>query len=648
MKEAAVMKSTKRIFPIFSTLLCLLVVLPLAVWAAHNNDTRKDDTNALFNTGLALYQNGKFKEAIPPLKRLLDLSPDDEMAMVLLGTINLQIDSLDESEKYYQRALYVNSKNIDALNNLSLVYYKQKRYEAAISELSQSLSVQPNNADTLLTLATIYSEAGKTDDAIATYKRLVQTNPNSEKAYKFLADVYFQKGQYDEVIRLYKNANRSPKTADALTNLGFAYLYKEDLNQAAKYFNASNQINPTKAETHYGLGIINRRQANLDAAIKEFKEATVLNGNYTNAFQELSISFEDKGDYIKALYYAHQVLKDLPDDPAIKSRFQNLKNKAVDYYLRKGSQAYLDNDFAAAVTHWDKVLKLDPDNENAKKFINTAQSKFGKDVKSHNNSAENFFLQNHYQDAFREWDLALKIDPNNQAALEGLRKLKTKKISTNDLITTQGLDYMKRGNVKAALEEFKSTLKVDPKNLVAKQYVDKLQNEQKSESEKYYRKGVELLSQGQVNEAIANLEQALEVAPTDQRTKNLLYKARTMLRDNLKALMARGVELANAGRAAEAKEKFTEVLKLSPGNAEATEYLSKLTGQATHAAVNKDEIKKLYYDGVSLYLDGQNRRAVEVWQKILVLDPDNQEAKSSIAKAEMELKEMEKRGIKVE
>ena len=141
---------------------------------------------------------------------------------------------------------------------------------------------------------------------------------------------------------------------------------------------------------------------------------------------------------------------------------------------------------------------------------------------------------------------------------------------------------------------------------------------------------------------------ALEVAPTDQRTKNLLYKARTMLRDNLKALMARGVELANAGRAAEAKEKFTEVLKLSPGNAEATEYLSKLTGQATHAAVNKDEIKKLYYDGVSLYLDGQNRRAVEVWQKILVLDPDNQEAKSSIAKAEMELKEMEKRGIKVE
>jgi cytochrome c-type biogenesis protein CcmH/NrfG len=64
--------------------------------------------------------------------------------------------------------------------------------------------------------------------------------------------------------------------------------------------------------------------------------------------------------------------------------------------------------------------------------------------------------------------------------------------------------------------------------------------------------------------------------------------------------------------------------------------------------VSKEEIKKLYYDGVSLYLDGQNRRAIEVWRKILVLDPENQEAKSSITKAEMELKEMEKRGIKTQ
>ncbi len=638
---------------IFQKLLCSLIIVsfifPSTVLAAKTTADHKEDPNSLFNSGLTFYQNGQFKEAITPLKKLLDVTPNDETALVLLGTIHLQIDALDESEKYYKKTLDINPKNTDALNNLSLVYYKQKRYEAAISQLLQSLSVQPNNADTLLTLATIYSEAGKTDEALQTYKRLVQSNPKSEKAYKFLADIYFQKGKYDEVIKMYTKADdKIAKGADALTNLGFAHLYREDLNQAAKYFNFSNQVNPTKAETHYGLGIINRRQANLDAAIKEFKQATVLNNTYTNAFQELSISYEDKGDYIKALYYAHQVLKMTPEEVTVKSRYQALKNKAVDYYLRKGSQAYLDNDFPNAVMNWEKVLKLDPDNANAKKFISTAQSKTGKDIKTHNASAEQFFLQNRYQDAYREWDLVLKVDPNNQAAQEGIKKLKTKKVSTNDLITSQGLDYMKKGNVKAALEEFKSTLKVDPKNLVAKQYVDKLQNEQKNESEKFYRKGVELLSQGKINEAIDNLEQAQEVNQQDQRTKNLLYKARTQLRDNLKALMARGIELANAGRVAEAKEKFNEVLKLSPGNAEATEYLSKLTGQTTHAAVNKDEIKKLYYDGVSLYLDGQNRRAIEVWQKILVLDPENQEAKSSIAKAEMELKEMEKRGIKVE
>ena len=110
------------------------------------------------------------------------------------------------------------------------------------------------------------------------------------------------------------------------------------------------------------------------------------------------------------------------------------------------------------------------------------------------------------------------------------------------------------------------------------------------------------------------------------------------MRDNIKALTSRGIELANAGRIVEAKEKFTEVLKLDPGNAEANEYLEKLTGKTAVAAVSKEEIKKLYYDGVSLYLDGQNRKAIEVWRKILLIDPGNQEAKNSIRKAEMELK----------
>ncbi len=631
-----------------SVLIFGLLSLSLPVFSEGDANSA-NSANKLFNQGLKSYQQGKYLEALKPLKQVIQINPKDEMALILLGIIQLQLDTYNEAENYFRTVLRINPKNVDALNNLSLVYYKQGRTSDALGQLRQSLAIQPDNVDTLKNLATIYLDVQNTDEAIKMYQRILKIDPKQEKIYGTLAYLYFQKNMLDDVIRMYNAAGKKMSGgSDALTNLGFAYFYKGDVSRAAKYFNNSLRINPGKAETHFGLGLINYKQANLDAAIKEFRQALSQRKNYPEALRQLAYSYEDKGSYIKALYYYHLLLKQLPEDKEAQRGYLSAKKKAVDYYLRKGSEAYFDGDFKTALVHWSKVKKLDPKNQNALKFMATARNKLGREIKKHNDQAESYYLQKRYQDAYQEWNYVLKLSSRNNLARQGLKKLSLKQKEKNEIRTSQGLKYAERGDVKSAISEFRSTLKTDPNNLIAKQYIDKLQTEQKSEAEKYYRKGIELYSQGKLREAIENLEVALDVSPKDQRTKNLLYKARTQLRDNVKALLARGVELANAGRVVEAKDKFNEVLKADPGNSDAQEYLAKLTGKAARASVNKEEIKKLYYDGVSLYLDGQNRRAIEVWQKILLLDPENQEAKSSIAKAEMELKEMEKRGIKIE
>jgi len=611
--------------------------------------TGSSEVNKLFNRALELYKKGQYPAAIAPLKQVIENNPTDEMALSLLGITYLQLNSFVEAERFFKQALEKNSKNVEAYNNLSLVYYKQQRYEAAISELRKSLSVQPNNIETLKSLASIYYEIGQADEAIQEFKRIIQQDPKSESVFNTLAHLYFQKNLLDEIIKIYSRADdKVIGSSDAQTNLGFAYFFKGDIKQASKYFNHSNQVNSAKAETHYGLGLINYKQANLDAAIQEFRQALLLRKQYPDALRQLAISYEDKGEYIKALYYYHQLLKIMPDDGEAKRGYVATKGKAVDYFLRKGSEAYFEGDFTNAIGNWEKVKKLDSNNMNAKKFIDTAQSKLGNEIKNHNDQAESYYLQNRFQEAYSEWKLVLKLNSKNETAQAGIKKLKLKDTEKNEITTNQAIVMAKRGNVNAAMEALQGALKVDPNNKKAQDNMARLKTQQKNESEKYYRKGIELLSRDRIREAIENLERALDIDPKDQRTKNLLYRARTQLRDNIKALMSRGIELANAGRVAEAKEKFNEVIKADPGNAEASDYLSKMTGQVARASVSKEEIKKLYYDGVSLYLDGQNRRAIEVWQKILLLDPENQEAKSSIAKAEMELKEMEKRGIKTE
>ncbi|MEW6515983.1 MAG: tetratricopeptide repeat protein [candidate division FCPU426 bacterium] len=608
-----------------------------------------NNPNAHFNLGLYFYQKGRYEDAIKSLTNVISIDPQDEEALVLLGAVHLRLGQLGEAEKYLNKTLTINANNIDARNNLSLVYFNQNKVDQAINSLQESLRLQSDNVDALTNLAFIYSTLNRIDEAVGAYKRLIKADPKSLSAYDRLAQLYLDQQKYSDVIKLVQQSKGNlPENATMLNHLAFASLYKGEMQDAFDNFTRASRINPGDAVSQYGLGLIAYKNANLEIAIKKFKQALKLNKNYMDAYRQIAIAYEDKGEYIKALYYYRQMLKLQPDDRTTKRSYSSVRAKAIDHYLRKGSKDYFEGDFEEAVQAWNNVLKLDPKNETANKFIQTAQVKLDAKIKEHVAQGETFLLQNMQQDAYREFHAALKLDPKNSQARAGLDKVQLKKQEKEEIGAALALDSIKHGNMKAALQDFKTTLKRDPSNLLAQKYVNQIQNEQKSGTEKNYRKGIELLSQGKLREAIFSLERAAELDSNDQGIKNLLYKTRTQLRENVKALMARGVELVNSGRATEAKEKFNEVLKLDPDNAEASEYLTNLTGKAAQVTVSKEEIKKLYYDGVSLYLDGQNRRAIEVWRKILVLDPENQEAKSSITKAEMELKEMEKRGIKTQ
>ncbi len=607
-----------------------------------------NNPNAHFNLGLYYYQNGRYENAIESLNKVIQIDGKDEEALVLLGSVNLRLGQLGEAEKYLTKTLGLNGNNVDARNNLSLVYFNQNKADQAINMLQESLRIQSENVDALTNLAFIYANLNRVDEATGTYRRLIKADPKSLSAYDRLAQLYLDQYKYTDVIKLVQQSKAYlPDNATMLNHQAFANLGKGELQEAFDNFTKAARINPGDAISQYGLGLIAYKNANLEIAIKKFKQALKLKKNYLEALRQVAVAYEDQGEYIKALYYYRQILKLYPDDRSAKRTYSSVRAKAIDHYLRKGSKDYFEGDFEQAVEAWNSVLKLEPKNETANKFIQTAQVKLESKIKEHVAQGETLLLQNMQQDAYREFHAALKLDPKNKQARAGLDKVKLKKQEKEELGAALALDSAKRGNVRAALQDIK-TIKRDPSNLLAQKYVNQIQNEQKSGTEKNYRKGIELLSQGKLREAIFSLERAAELDPNDQGIKNLLYKTRTQLRENVKALMARGVELLNSGRATEAKEKFNEVLKLDPDNDEASEYLTNLTGKVAQVTVSKEEIKKLYYDGVSLYLDGQNRRAIEVWRKILVLDPENQEAKSSITKAEMELKEMEKRGIKTQ
>lgn len=78
-----------------------------------------------------------------------------------------QMLQLDQAKKYYERAIKLDKKYNEALNNLGTVYYARKSYRKAVSLYNKALKLAPNSAS-------IYSNLGTAQFARKKYKQAME------------------------------------------------------------------------------------------------------------------------------------------------------------------------------------------------------------------------------------------------------------------------------------------------------------------------------------------------------------------------------------------------------------------------------------------------------------------------------------------
>ncbi len=89
-----------------------------------------------------------------------------------------QLQDLKNAEKYYKRAIKLNSKYAEAVNNLGTVYYAKKSYRRAVNQYKKALRLAPYSASILSNLGTAYFARKKYDDAMQAYVQAIAIDPN--------------------------------------------------------------------------------------------------------------------------------------------------------------------------------------------------------------------------------------------------------------------------------------------------------------------------------------------------------------------------------------------------------------------------------------------------------------------------------------
>ena len=126
--------------------------------------------------------------------------------------------------------------------------------------------------------------------------------------------VRLQLSHWRNSFTLFQHAlEATPNNHMAHSNLGIAFLAKNDLDQAIDHFYKALEIKPTHAGVHTNLSIALRRQGRLDEALDHSIRSVQNNPDLAEAHNNLGISLFQKGRVEEALQEFRKALELKPD-----------------------------------------------------------------------------------------------------------------------------------------------------------------------------------------------------------------------------------------------------------------------------------------------------------------------------------------------
>ncbi len=204
-----------------------------------NNETA---LRGLIETRLQLIRLGgsDIKEVIEPLERLAKQKPEQTRYAVLLAQAKEQIGDREGAAQTYRSVLENKPGDLDALQGMVALLLDQKRPEAAIGLLQDTLNtaaqankIQPGSVDTVavqVLLGNVYDSQKKYAQALNVYDRAIKNDKQDFRPVLAKAMLLKEQGKTEEAKLLF---TRAAALAPAQ--------YKDEINKEAAAVSGSRE-----------------------------------------------------------------------------------------------------------------------------------------------------------------------------------------------------------------------------------------------------------------------------------------------------------------------------------------------------------------------------------------------------------------------
>ena len=219
--------------------------------------------NAHRHLGIALYEQGRYEEAIDSFRVAAEHRPNYAKVHSNLGMVLNKLERFEEAETHMRRAIALDPKTKLRYQRLGNALYGQGRYAEAADAYRVSAEHRPDYTQAHSGLGAALNELGRFEEAETHLRRAIALDPNHTEALYHLATLRFKQQRYDEAIELLQHLiSIEPGHARALGDIGVALFYLGRSDEALDSFDQALSLDPTLEDV----------RANREAVLEAIKE----------------------------------------------------------------------------------------------------------------------------------------------------------------------------------------------------------------------------------------------------------------------------------------------------------------------------------------------------------------------------------------
>jgi len=587
----------KKRLPIF------LFLLPLSVSCVFSAEraSSRTDLNILLNLP-------ESKDTIPtaPVRPKTAAAKEDS-AKTLKGAIDLSSPAYQKGLLLYKQALqeYLNGDYSKAADLFRQVMEIDPLHKNAFEYLNKAKNAIDNRSDP----DKMIEQAGE------------KRNLRNELVFQSGLEAYVN-GEYAEAVRIWRNLiSEAPDYKKA-----FQYIQEAEgkldaialnfLEQGLYYFR-NGDTQQALIEWENGLSHCpgnNRLQRQIDLVARRQEER----------IRQIIAQAENsmKADRAEEAYRLYQeALTEFPDTKILAeglAEVEKKSRKSLQKRFDKAKKAFDDGDLQAARTEFNTLAAWKWNEAAVRDYLTRLQNKLKE--QEERSLLDTLFQEGVHSLEKGRMDEALgsfrtieKQQPDFpgladklRTAEEGVRAKEKRKASVEAF--NKGLTDFNRGLYHSALKTWRSVLADNPQNEAVKKYIveteallkdterQKTEENQRNTALEINREAVGLFKEKKYKEAGQLLDSALSLDPDNET-----------IRKGVKAVR---------------KERLREEDQQIP--------------------VSEKEIENLFHRGITLYRNGDYKKAIECWRKIIALQPDHDKAQKYIDNVSKKLEKIER------